>query len=460
MYHPPILPNIPHLSHPKSKERGSDVSPSRFFMPDGKIRVMNFSKKLLTSFVVFVFSCLVVTSPAYASCTVNNCNPVFSKTADLSQPITEVVQKSLSAFSPGDVYVGYEMSCTGSETVTIPYCPDAWSSPSTNFCQFSKSDAQKVGYRTVNGKNYFVSKIPASAFTQFAPYYPSAFNRLYKMQTNLWTSSNQWMCAQDANLPARYLSENCNPLAVNPSRTTEGKFFVPVTVNTTNLVPGKSYDLIIAKPHTLDIIDSRATSFTVDANHTPIQQGFQDVVVPDGTYHVCVVAQGVNNVTECAASACFAEIQLTQALPTATPVFASTPPTTGGGDYQAADFKLCEQVAPEDRGKCTQCVGGDNIEDPDNAGFWTAFGCVKTSKEGIVQNIIQIGLGLAGGFVLLSILYGAFLLTTSSGDAKRVQEGQEMITSAVMGLVFVIFSIMILQFIGVSILRIPGFGGP
>jgi hypothetical protein len=85
---------------------------------------------------------------------------------------------------------------------------------------------------------------------------------------------------------------------------------------------------------------------------------------------------------------------------------------------------------------------------------------VKTSKEGIVQNIIQIGLGLAGGFVLLSILYGAFLLTTSSGDAKRVQEGQEMITSAVMGLVFVIFSIMILQFIGVSILRIPGFGGP
>jgi hypothetical protein len=29
-----------------------------------------------------------------------------------------------------------------------------------------------------------------------------------------------------------------------------------------------------------------------------------------------------------------------------------------------------------------------------------------------------------------------------------------------MGLVFVIFSIMILQFIGVSILRIPGFGGP
>lgn len=126
----------------------------------------------------------------------------------------------------------------------------------------------------------------------------------------------------------------------------------------------------------------------------------------------------------------------------------------------SAPFKLCDQAVEEDKAKCIQCTAGGDILNPESNGLWTAFGCVKTSKEGIVQNIIQIGLGLAGGFVLLSILYGAFLLTTSSGDTKRVQEGQEMISSAVMGLVFVIFSIMILQFIGVSVLRIPGFGGP
>lgn len=124
-------------------------------------------------------------------------------------------------------------------------------------------------------------------------------------------------------------------------------------------------------------------------------------------------------------------------------------------------FALCKQVAPEDYAACTHCIGGkDNIENPDDAGagLWTAFGCVRTSKEGMISDIITIGLMLSGGVVILTILYGAFLLTTSSGDPKRVQEGQEMVTSAIMGLLFVIFSMIILRFIGVDILRIPGFG--
>ncbi len=83
---------------------------------------------------------------------------------------------------------------------------------------------------------------------------------------------------------------------------------------------------------------------------------------------------------------------------------------------------------------------------------------MSLTQEGLVTSLLRIGIGLAGGFVLLSILYGSFLLTTSSGDPKRVQEGQEMITSAIMGLLFVIFSVIILRFIGVSILQIPGFG--
>jgi len=67
-------------------------------------------------------------------------------------------------------------------------------------------------------------------------------------------------------------------------------------------------------------------------------------------------------------------------------------------------------------------------------------------------------LGLSGGVVLLSILAGAFMLITSAGEPKQVQEAQEMITAAIIGLLFIIFSILILQFVGVSILHIPGFG--
>lgn len=128
-------------------------------------------------------------------------------------------------------------------------------------------------------------------------------------------------------------------------------------------------------------------------------------------------------------------------------------------DDSAVPFILCNQAAAADQEACRNCVGnGGDLSDPSNQGYWTAFGCVKTTKEGIVTSLIRIGIGISGGFVLLSILYGAFLLTTSSGDPKRVQEGQEMITSAIMGLLFVIFSVIILRFIGVSILQIPGFG--
>lgn len=131
--------------------------------------------------------------------------------------------------------------------------------------------------------------------------------------------------------------------------------------------------------------------------------------------------------------------------------------TNSASSNSSAPFNLCQQAANADElAACRACVGADTITDPNSQHFWTAFGCVRTSKEGLIQDFLRIGLGLAGGFVLLSILYGSFLLTTSSGDPKRVQEGQEMISSAVMGLLFVIFSVVILQFIGVSILHIPG----
>jgi len=151
----------------------------------------------------------------------------------------------------------------------------------------------------------------------------------------------------------------------------------------------------------------------------------------------------------------------------------STPPADGVLDDPA--FALCLQAddsgqpGQTDRDKCLRCYGsGGGGAEPGQEGLvsdssapsalWTAFGCVQTSPTGMIQSFLRIILGLAGGIVLLVILYGAFLLTTSSGDPKRVQEGQEMITSAVMGILFIIFSVIILQFIGVKLLQIPGFG--
>ena len=45
---------------------------------------------------------------------------------------------------------------------------------------------------------------------------------------------------------------------------------------------------------------------------------------------------------------------------------------------------------------------------------------------------------------------------TSQGDPERVKEAREILTSAVIGLLFLIFSLVILEVIGVDLLGIPG----
>lgn len=126
-------------------------------------------------------------------------------------------------------------------------------------------------------------------------------------------------------------------------------------------------------------------------------------------------------------------------------------------DGETTTFKLCAQISDDAlREKCQDCAG---IDESDAKGIWTAVGCIDRDPQNIIAHLITIGLGMGGGVSLLMILAASFILTTSQGEPKRTGEAKEMVTAAIVGLVFVIFSVTILQFIGVTILRIPGFGG-
>lgn len=129
---------------------------------------------------------------------------------------------------------------------------------------------------------------------------------------------------------------------------------------------------------------------------------------------------------------------------------------TGPDTRTNEEFFVCNQVKdPTQKETCEECFNKKK-------GVWTALGCIPYGEGGnatsIVQAFIRIGLGIGGGVVVLMVLAGGFILSTSQGDPKRVDEAKAMITSAIMGLVFIIFSITILRFIGVRILQIPGFG--
>lgn len=116
----------------------------------------------------------------------------------------------------------------------------------------------------------------------------------------------------------------------------------------------------------------------------------------------------------------------------------------------ADGYKLCTQATQDARDMCRYCAN--------DGGIWTAVGCIPTEPEQMVEKLILIGLLTGGGVSLIVIMAGAFILSTSQGDPKRVGEAKELITSALIGLVFIIFSISLLQLIGVQILHIPGFG--
>lgn len=122
-------------------------------------------------------------------------------------------------------------------------------------------------------------------------------------------------------------------------------------------------------------------------------------------------------------------------------------------NVETAAFDLCSQVATGSEAH-EQCVACQLEEE----GVWTAVGCIPAEPSSLIKAVITIGVGMGGGVALLMTLIGGFLLTTSQGNPKQQETAKEMITSAVIGLLFVMFSVVILQFIGVTIFQIPGFG--
>jgi hypothetical protein len=113
--------------------------------------------------------------------------------------------------------------------------------------------------------------------------------------------------------------------------------------------------------------------------------------------------------------------------------------------------KLCEKyVNPSEKSSCIDC----SIK----GGVWTSLTCVYGDFSRFVTDILLgWGIGLAGIIALLCIIYSAFQMQTSQGNPEKTKKAQELLTSCIMGLMLIVFSVFILRLIGVSILKIPGF---
>lgn len=84
----------------------------------------------------------------------------------------------------------------------------------------------------------------------------------------------------------------------------------------------------------------------------------------------------------------------------------------------------------------------------------TEFGNIPRDPAELATVVLRIALGVGGGIAFLLMVYGSLRLIFAAGNPESVQQGREIITAAIVGLLVIILSTFILQLIGISILGI------
>ena len=92
-------------------------------------------------------------------------------------------------------------------------------------------------------------------------------------------------------------------------------------------------------------------------------------------------------------------------------------------------------------------------------GVNTAIGCIPISDTNqFIAFILRWAMGVGGGIALVLIVVAGFQIMTSTGNPEKIQAGKELLTSAIAGLIMLIFGVFILRVIGVDILGLGEFG--
>lgn len=86
----------------------------------------------------------------------------------------------------------------------------------------------------------------------------------------------------------------------------------------------------------------------------------------------------------------------------------------------------------------------------------TAIGCLPVGdKNAFLAFVLRWAIGISGGVSFILIIFSGFNIMTAAGDKRKLQSGKELLTAALSGLILIIFSVFILDLIGIRILKIP-----
>lgn len=423
----------------------------------------------------FPFLLRIAVRPAFAL----DCHPVlFSQKAgnQLLDPLSGLI---IDQRMYDEVWVGYPITeAEGNNNPGIHWC---WrNTQGTGLGQGScQSNALSTQYLSpIEVLTDTTGRLYAAA--PFTPFTPAHYDTTWEIAPWLGQGWGERQCTVYGTSVVRATNSfTCNRIGVATSHTGQ-TVHVGIFVDGSGLDRNETYYAVIKGEGAVDFgsgwqiprLQWDGNNVTGGASYSPEQH------LGTGTYTVviarastgCTVAQDNFDIRSCAAHPnCVTTMRVdvsdsTTEVPTANVrqlISQAEQNAQSGGSAPSVPYSLCEQI-PETvlladgskaRDRCDDC------QSTAHNGIWTAVGCIKTTPTAIIHEFMRISLGLAGGVALLMILAAGLLFTTSQGDVKRTGHAKELLTSAVVGLLFIIFSVTILQFIGVSILQIPGFGG-
>ncbi len=174
-------------------------------------------------------------------------------------------------------------------------------------------------------------------------------------------------------------------------------------------------------------------------------------------------------------------------------LFLGLSPVVGQAPTSPVRFAACDlcgycppNPAPQKWLSCKRCLypgarddprAGDTLKISDLANNtpptpvpgkqYTMLGCVGTNLgtfqnqgafAGVAQTLLNVVFSIVGGLAFLSLIYGSFIIMTSQSNPERLNYGKRVVYGAIIGLVFSVSSVFLVNLIGTKVLKIPGFG--
>ena len=88
----------------------------------------------------------------------------------------------------------------------------------------------------------------------------------------------------------------------------------------------------------------------------------------------------------------------------------------------------------------------------------TGLGEIPTEPGCLAKWVLANGILMGGGLAFLLSIFGGLSIILAGGDPEKINQGKQIITSAITGILFIILSVFLLRLIGYDILKIPDFG--